>query len=295
MAERTETLVLDGKKVAESFLVCLKSKISQLKETTGRSPKLVVVLVGEDPASQVYVRNKTKKAQELGLDSELLVLPTKTSQLELINKVQALSADQSITGILVQMPLPKHLDPDPVLLSIDPLKDVDGLHPFNLGMILTGKPCLVPCTPYGIMQLLKAYRIDPAGKRALVIGRSRLVGKPIAELLLNADATVTIAHSKTQNLQGLCREADILVAAAGQPEFIKADWIKAGAILIDVGINRNLEGKLVGDIDFAGCLGKAAAISPVPGGIGPLTVAHLMINTVKAFELQCFGESSITL
>jgi methylenetetrahydrofolate dehydrogenase (NADP+) / methenyltetrahydrofolate cyclohydrolase len=256
---------------------------------------LAVCLVGDDAASQVYVKNKEKAAGELGIKSVLKLLPSDTKQADLQKVLKGFNDDKSIHGVLLQLPLPKGLDPEPLLLGINPLKDVDGLHPYNLGMIMAGHPSLIPCTPYGIMRVLQAYQLNPSGLRAVVIGRSRLVGKPIAELLINANATVTIVHSKTphEQLVQYVRESDLVVAAIGKPEFVKGEWLKEGAIVVDVGINRTEGGKLVGDVEFSEALKKVKAITPVPGGIGPLTVAHLLLNTVRAFEMQTLGYSSI--
>ncbi len=294
-----ESLILNGKKVANDLKHCLKHKITQISEKAGKKPKLAVILVGDNNASKVYIAHKEKAAQELGISSITHCLPADTDQKDLNNLIKTLNEDETINGILLQLPLPANLSPDIAILQINPLKDVDGLHPFNLGLIMTGKPNLIPCTPFGIMRLLQAYNFNPKGLKTTVIGRSRLVGKPIAELLTNASATVTIMHSKSRlnDLIDTVKQSDLVIAAIGQPNFVKAEWIKDGAILIDVGINRLDDGKLVGDIDFENCLkeGKAKAITPVPGGVGPLTVAHLMLNTVKAFEIQCFGYSSIEL
>lgn len=292
-----ETTILDGKKVAAELKACLKNKVSQLSEKAGKKPCLAVCLVGDDPASQVYVRHKEKACTDTGIESVTHRLPADVSQAEVNKLFNKLNEDKNINGILLQLPLPKGLDSDSLLLQINPVKDVDGLHPFNLGMILSGHPNIVPCTPFGIMRILKAYGISPKGKKAVVLGRSRLVGKPIAELLLNEHASISVVHSKTpgDELINQVKTSDIVVAAVGKPKFVKADWLKEGATVIDVGINRTDDGKLIGDVDYQEALGKAGAITPVPGGIGPLTVAHLLLNTVKAFEIQCFGYSSIEL
>ncbi|MDX1921387.1 MAG: bifunctional methylenetetrahydrofolate dehydrogenase/methenyltetrahydrofolate cyclohydrolase FolD [Candidatus Caenarcaniphilales bacterium] len=292
-----QAIILDGKRVANELRTCLKGKVAQLIKETGKKPCLAVCLVGDNPASQVYVRNKEKAANEAGIESISHNLPSNTTQAELTDLIRKLNEDENVHGILVQLPLPKGLDTETLLLQINPVKDVDGLHPFNLGMILAGHPNLIPCTPFGVMRLLKAYNISPAGKKVVVLGRSRLVGKPIAQLLLNADATVTTVHSKTPQayLEQVVKESDIVVAAIGKANYVKADWLKEDAVIIDVGINRLESGKLVGDVDFEEAVKKAAAITPVPGGIGPLTVAHLLLNTVKAFEIKCFGFSSIEL
>jgi methylenetetrahydrofolate dehydrogenase (NADP+)/methenyltetrahydrofolate cyclohydrolase len=250
------------------------------------SPGLAVVLVGEDPASQVYVRNKSRAAVEAGIQSWQHTLPAETTQAEVLALVETLNKDAKVHGILVQLPLPRQIDAQTVIAAIDPDKDVDGFHPVNAGRLSLGLPSFVPCTPQGCMILLREVLPDLAGKRAIILGRSNIVGKPVAQLLLQADCTVTIAHSRTRDLADECRRADIVVAAIGKPEFVKGDWIKEGAVVIDVGINRIEDvlnaGKtrLVGDVDFAGASKHAAAITPVPGGVGPMTIACLLRNTV---------------
>ncbi|MDJ0626250.1 MAG: bifunctional methylenetetrahydrofolate dehydrogenase/methenyltetrahydrofolate cyclohydrolase FolD [Candidatus Caenarcaniphilales bacterium] len=297
MTKTLETTILDGKKVAGELKGCLKNKIAQLTKETGKKPCLAVCLIGDDPASQVYVRHKEKACAEVGIESVTYRLPSDTKQAEINKLFKELNENVNVNGILLQLPLPKGLDSETLLLQINPVKDVDGLHPFNLGMILSGHPNLVPCTPFGIIRILQAYQIPLRGKKAVIIGRSRLVGKPIAELLLNEDASISIVHSKTpkDELIYQVKSSDIVIAAVGKPNFVQSEWLKEGAIVIDVGINRADDGKLIGDVDFEGALGKVKAITPVPGGIGPLTVAHLLLNTVKAFEIQCFGYSSIEL
>ncbi len=291
------TIIIDGKQIAENLKHCLKKKITNLIQETKKTPCLAVCLVGGDPASKVYVASKEKAALELGIKSIMHTLPADIKQKDLQDLLASLSKDPEINGILLQLPLPKGLNTEAALLQIDPLKDVDGLHPFNLGMILTGEPTLIPCTPFGIMRALKSLQINLSGLKAVVIGRSRLVGKPIAELLLNEDITVTITHSKTPQAEliKIIQESDIVVAAIGKARFVQGEWLKEGAIVIDVGINRLENKKLVGDVDFETALPKVKAITPVPGGIGPLTVSHLLLNTVKAFEIQNFGYSSIGL
>ncbi len=297
ITNQKSALILDGKKVATDLKICLKSRVAKIKEETGLEPCLAVCLIGDNPASQVYVASKEKSATEIGIKSVTHRLPADIKQSELHDLIKKLNEDKSINGILVQLPLPKGLEAEPLLLQIDPMKDVDGLHPFNLGMIMAGHPNLIPCTPFGIMRILQHYKFDPKGLKTTVIGRSRLVGRPIAELLISRDATVTVVHSKTPHheLIELVKSSDLVIAAIGQPEFVKAEWLKPGVIAIDVGINRLESGKLVGDIEFEPALQIVKAITPVPGGIGPLTVAHLLINTVKAFELQTQGYSSIEL
>jgi len=256
-----------------------------LQSQHGLTPGLAVVLVGEDPASKVYVRNKGEQTKESGMASFEHKLPVTTSQAELLALIDQLNKDSRVNGILCQLPVPKQIDPQAIINAIDPDKDVDGFHVVNAGRLATGGQGLVPCTPYGCLLLLKDRLGDLAGKHAVVIGRSNIVGKPMAQLLLNESCTVTIAHSKTRDLPGEVRRADIVVAAVGRPEMVKGDWIKDGAVVIDVGINRierDGKGKLVGDVDYASCYPKAGAITPVPGGIGPMTIAMLLNNTLIA-------------
>jgi len=274
-------LILDGKKVAESVYQALLLEVSLLSFV----PRIVFLRVGEDPASQSYVRSKEKRCLELGLRGETLVFADSVSEDEVISKILMLNRDKDVNGILVQLPLPKHIDKGKVLRSIDPQKDVDGLHPENAGLLLQGKPRFVPCTPAGILQMLKFYQIPIAGSRVVVMGRSEIVGRPVAQLLLNQDATVTVCHSKTENLREELQRAQILIAAIGKPHFVKADMVSAGATIVDVGINR-VDGKILGDIDFDSVKNKAYAISPVPGGVGPMTIAMLMKNLVSAATLQ---------
>jgi methylenetetrahydrofolate dehydrogenase (NADP+)/methenyltetrahydrofolate cyclohydrolase len=251
----------------------------------GRRPTLAVVLVGDDPASQVYVRNKGRRAAEVGIATRDHRLPAETTTTaSLLALVAELGADPEVDGILVQLPLPGHVDSEAVLVAIDPAKDVDGFHPDNLGRLLMGRPRFVPCTPAGCMRLLEEAGVDPRGKRALVVGRSTIVGKPMAQLLLAADATVTIAHSRTTGLPEEVARAEILVAAIGRPRMIRGEWIRPGATVLDVGINRVDDGTLVGDVDFEGARARAGAITPVPGGVGPMTIAGLMHNVVAAAE-----------
>jgi methylenetetrahydrofolate dehydrogenase (NADP+) / methenyltetrahydrofolate cyclohydrolase len=284
--------LINGKNAAASVIAKIKSATAELEAATGTAPGLAVVLVGTDPGSQAYVGSKSKMAKECGFKSVQYSLPEATSQTELLDLVAELNADPTINGVLVQLPLPKHLDSEPVIQSILPEKDVDGLHVVNAGKLATGdiETGLISCTPAGALILIRNIRgEDLSGLNAVVIGRSNLFGKPMAQLLLTRNATVTIAHSRTKDLASVCRNADILVAAVGRPEMVKADWVKPGATVIDVGINRvdapeKGEGKtkLVGDCDFASCEPVAGAISPVPGGVGPMTIAMLMANTVIA-------------
>ncbi len=280
--------IIDGAAVAARLRQTIGLRVAALAAQYGRAPGLAVVLVGEDPASQVYVRNKGKATVEVGMLSFEHKLDATTSESDLLDLVARLNADTRVDGILVQLPLPKHINADRVLLAIDPDKDVDGFHPINAGRLMTGQHGLVPCTPSGCMLLLKEVMPALSGLHAVVVGRSNIVGKPIAQLLLQADCTVTIAHSRSRDLPAMCRSADILVAAVGKPEMIRGDWIKPGAVVIDVGINRipAAEGKtrLVGDVATQEALSHAAAITPVPGGVGPMTIACLLNNTLIAFE-----------
>lgn len=277
----TAATIIDGKAVAEALLVGVRGRVDACRRA-GVTPCLAVVLVGEDPASQVYVRSKERRAAECGIEARDHRLPATTSTAELLALVDALNRDPAVDGILVQLPLPAGIDADAVLLAIDPRKDVDGFHPDNLGRLVLGRPRFVPCTPQGSMRLLAAAGAELRGKRALVVGRSTIVGKPMAHLLLQADATVTIAHSRTRDLEREVSEADVVVAAVGRPEMIRGAWIRPGAVVIDVGINRLPSGKLVGDVEFAAAAARASAITPVPGGVGPMTIACLLGNCVDA-------------
>ncbi|EOV2481344.1 bifunctional methylenetetrahydrofolate dehydrogenase/methenyltetrahydrofolate cyclohydrolase [Enterococcus hirae] len=275
--------LINGKELAEKMQAEIAIKVSELK-TKSISPGLVVLLVGENPASQVYVRNKERSAKSIGIHSKVERYPSTISEETLLAEIEKYNQDPNFHGILVQLPLPKHIDEEKVLLAIDPKKDVDGFHPMNLGRLLAGNPDKIPCTPYGIMKMFAAYDIDLAGKRALVIGRSNIVGKPVAQLLLMADATVTIAHSKTANLAELAKEADILVVAIGRGHFVTKEFIKPGAVVIDVGMNRDEHGKLIGDVKFDEVEPLASYITPVPKGVGPMTITMLMYQTVLAAE-----------
>jgi methylenetetrahydrofolate dehydrogenase (NADP+)/methenyltetrahydrofolate cyclohydrolase len=270
--------IIDGKVVAAALRAEVAARVAGL----GYRPGLAVVLVGDDPASAVYVRNKDRAAGAAGLAARTLRLAAATTQAELLAVVRGLNDDPAVDGILVQMPLPAQIDSTAVLDAIDPAKDVDGLHPLNAGLLAAGRPGLAPCTPRGVMKLLAHAGIELRGARAVVLGRSVLVGRPMAALLTAADATVTLAHSRTRDLAGECRRADIVVAAVGRPGMVAGDWVKPGAAVIDVGINRGADGKLVGDVDFAGCAAVAGAITPVPGGVGPMTIACLLEITVLA-------------
>ena len=278
--------ILEGKFFAQQLKDDAGRRAAALQEKYGRTPGLAVIRVGNDPASEVYVRNKDKACAALGLYSEVIALPEETTKDELIAKIDALNADDKIDGILVQLPLPAQISQDEaeILNRIDPSKDVDGFHPVNVGKMVTGEPALLPCTPAGCIRMLEMAGIEIAGKRAVVIGRSNIVGKPMFHLLMGKNATVTVCHSRTENLAAITRQADILVAAIGKPQFVKKDMVKEGATVIDVGINRIAPKKLVGDVDFAQVSEVAGAITPVPGGVGLLTVAMLMQNVVQAAE-----------
>ncbi|OYW22749.1 MULTISPECIES: bifunctional 5,10-methylenetetrahydrofolate dehydrogenase/5,10-methenyltetrahydrofolate cyclohydrolase [unclassified Sphingomonas] len=271
--------IIDGKAFAAALRGRIATKVAALRDAGGRAPGLAVVLVGEDPASAVYVRNKHKATIAAGMASFEYRLPADTAQDELLTLVASLNADPAVDGILVQLPLPPQIDSDTVLMAIDPDKDVDGFHPVNAGRLATGLPGFVPCTPYGCVMLLKDQLGDLAGLDAVIIGRSNIVGKPMAQLLIAESCTVTVAHSKTRDLSSVVKRADIVVAAVGRPEMIKGEWIKPGAVVIDVGINRTDDG-LVGDVDFNGAASVASAITPVPGGVGPMTIACLLRNTL---------------
>lgn len=270
--------LIDGKQVAAELRARLAARVAALPFRPG----LRVVRVGDDPASGVYVRNKDKAAKEAGFDSATLHLPEATTQAELLAMVAGLNADPAVDGILVQLPLPAHIDADRIIAAVAPEKDVDGFHPLNAGRLAAGQPGLVPCTPKGVMHLLRASGASLAGARALVLGRSQIVGRPMLQLLLAADCTVTVAHSRTRDLAAECRRAEILVAAVGRPEMVRGDWVAEGATVIDVGINRLADGRLVGDVAFAEAARRAAAITPVPGGVGPMTIACLLENTLEA-------------
>jgi methylenetetrahydrofolate dehydrogenase (NADP+)/methenyltetrahydrofolate cyclohydrolase len=280
------TEIIDGKAFAATLTAQIGGQVARLRAEHGLQPGLAVVLVGDDPASAVYVRNKGRTTEQAGMASFTHRLPADTSQADLAALVARLNAEQAVHGILVQLPLPKHLDADAIIAGIDPNKDVDGLTVFNAGRLAAGLPGLVPCTPLGCLLLLQDLLGDLTGLHAVVVGRSNLVGKPAAQLLLQQNCTVTIAHSRTRDLPALCRSADILVAAVGRPEMIRGDWIKPGATVIDVGINRVTDAagksRLVGDVAFAEALGIAGRITPVPGGVGPMTIACLLRNTVTA-------------
>lgn len=278
---------MNGAALAKKIRSVLAIEIDFCKNKYGRAPKLSVILVGNDPASMTYVKNKGKSCNEVGIESDMHYLPFSTSQEELLSLIKTLNEDDSVDGILVQLPLPKHIDKNVVLNAIDYHKDVDGLHPMNVGLLNTSEECIIPCTPKGILSLLKSENVEIAGKHTVVIGRSNLVGKPMAQLMLRENASVTVCHSKTRDLPYLTRQGEILIVAIGCPNLINADMIKPGAIVVDVGIN-SVDGKMVGDvynsIDVSSIEKKAAAITPVPGGVGPMTIASLLENTFEIYK-----------
>ncbi|MBU0684992.1 MAG: bifunctional methylenetetrahydrofolate dehydrogenase/methenyltetrahydrofolate cyclohydrolase FolD [Thermoplasmatota archaeon] len=287
--------IISGNEVAKSIRIEIKAEVAKMK-AKGIEPGLVVIIVGEDAASQVYVRKKGEACNELGICSETIRLPATTKEDELLNLIDKYNKDPKFDGILVQLPLPKHISEEKVLVRIDPGKDVDGFHPINVGKMVVGSDCYLPCTPHGIQELLVRSGNDPAGKHVVVLGRSNIVGKPVACILIQkakgADATVTICHSRTKNLADMTRQADILIAAIGSPQFVKADMVKEGVVVIDVGVNRINDptakggARLVGDVDFEAVKEKAKAITPVPGGVGPMTITMLMQNTVHAAKVH---------
>ncbi|WP_417630703.1 bifunctional methylenetetrahydrofolate dehydrogenase/methenyltetrahydrofolate cyclohydrolase [Enterococcus faecalis] len=277
--------VINGRELADQMQAEIQKDVEKMTQQ-GIQPGLVVLLVGENPASQTYVRNKERAAAKIGILSKVEKLPETISEEELLAEIDKYNQDSRFHGILVQLPLPKHIDEEKILLAIDPKKDVDGFHPMNLGRLFVGKPEMIPCTPYGIMKMFEAYDIDLTGKRAVVIGRSNIVGKPMAQLLLMKNATVTIAHSKTERLAEVAKEADILVVAIGRGHFVTKEFVKPGAVVIDVGMNRNQEGKLIGDVAFDEVSEIASYITPVPKGVGPMTITMLMYQTVEATKKQ---------
>jgi methylenetetrahydrofolate dehydrogenase (NADP+)/methenyltetrahydrofolate cyclohydrolase len=279
-------LILSGKEVAAKVLAEVKADVAALRETTGVQPTLAVILVGDDPASQIYVRNKKRAADEVGINSRDYLFPQGCTQAELLETIAGINRDPSIHGVLLQLPLPRGMDEDQAVAAIAPEKDADGLHPTNLGQLLAGKPGAIPCTPAGCIEILDHYRIPIEGAEAVVVGRSRLVGKPLAQLLLARHATVTMCHTRTRDLAGHCRRADILCVAAGRAGVITGDMVRDGVVVIDVGVNRLPTGKVTGDVQFDSVSAKARAITPVPGGVGPMTIAMLMRNTARAARLQ---------
>ena len=275
--------IIDGKALAEKLQAKLAEKTAKLKAETGQEPGLVVILVGDNPASQVYVRNKERSALAAGFRSEVVRLPESTSQEELLTLIAKYNQDPAWHGILVQLPLPAHIDDEAVLLAIDPDKDGDGFHPTNMGRLWSGHPLMIPSTPAGIMEMFREYKVDLEGKNAVVIGRSNIVGKPMAQLLLSKNATVTLTHSRTHHLAKIAKKADILVVAIGRGHFVTKDFVKEGAVVIDVGMNRDENGKLIGDVKFDEVAEVASLITPVPKGVGPMTITMLMEQTYQAF------------
>jgi len=276
-------MIIDGKKAAAELREKLKKKVEEIKSTYNAAPGLTVILVGEDPASKIYVKNKEKFAKEVGMNSEVIRYPADFKEKELLNKIEELNKNDKVSGILVQLPLPKHIDKRKVIETIDHTKDVDGFHPMNVGNLSSGHDSSIPCTPLGCSLLLKKAEKNLSGKHAVVIGRSNLNGKPMTQLLLKENCTVTITHSKTKDLKAECLRGDIIIAAVGIPKLVKGDWVKKGAIVIDVGINKTDSG-IVGDVDFDAVSKVAKAITPVPGGVGPMTIACLLSNTIECFK-----------
>ena len=276
--------IIDGKALSAAIKEEVREQVLSLEQQYGRKPCLCVIIVGENPASQVYVRNKVKAAAFTGMESRLEALPAETCEAALLDLIASLNADPAVDGILVQLPLPKHINEEKVIDAIAREKDVDGFHPGNVAGLWLGKDCIVPCTPAGILRLIDSTGISLAGKQAVVVGRSNIVGKPVAKLLLDRNATVTIAHSRTADLASVTRQADILVVAVGKAGLITGEMVKPGAVVIDVGMNRDAEGHLCGDVDFASCAPAAGWITPVPGGVGPMTIAMLMVNTLRCFQ-----------
>lgn len=277
--------IINGKELAKNIKQSLKQEVDKLKED-GIIPKLAVILVGNDEASKVYVRNKSKACNKTGIEYEEYILEETTQMDELLSLIEKLNKRADISGILLQSPLPKHLDINVAFRAIDPSKDVDGFHPMNVGKLVLGQDTFVACTPYGVMRMLEAYNINIEGKNAVIIGRSNIVGKPLVQCLLSKNATVTVCHSRTKNIEEITKKADLIVAALGKADFVKEDMVKEGCVVIDVGINRLENGKLVGDVDFEQVSKKASYITPVPGGVGPMTIAMLMENVVKAAKHQ---------
>ena len=278
--------IIDGKELAKKVRLELKDEVEKLKKDDNIHPKLAVIMVGSDPASQIYVRNKSKACDEIGIEFEEFLLDENTTQKELLDLIDRLNENEKVNGILLQSPIPKNLDINEAFRRISPEKDVDGFNPVNVGKLTLGQKGFISCTPFGVIKMLEEYNIDIEGKNAVVLGRSNIVGKPMSQCLLNKNATVTICHSKTKNINDITKNADIIVAAIGKKEFVKGDMVKEGAVVIDVGINRGEDGKLKGDVDFDEVSKKASYITPVPGGVGPMTIAMLMTNVVKAAKDQ---------
>ena len=279
--------IIDGKAISASIRNEITEEVKDFERVNGFVPGLAVIIVGENPASKVYVRNKKLACEQVGFYSEVIEMPEETTEAELLSVIDRLNGDEKKHGILVQLPLPKHINEESVLLRINPAKDVDAFHPFNVGRIMTGSYDLAPCTPAGVMELIRRSGIEIRGKECVIVGRSNIVGKPQAMLMLGADATVTVCHSRTKNLAEVCRRADILVAAIGKPNFFNAEMVKEGAVVIDVGINRREDGKLCGDVNFSEVEPKASYITPVPGGVGPMTITMLLKNTLTAAKVAC--------
>ena len=276
--------LIDGKLVSSELRLNVKKDVEEIKSKYGLIPGLAVIIVGDNPASRVYVRNKKRACEEAGINSYEISLPENTTEKQLLSEIEKLNKDGNVHGILVQLPLPAHISEDNVINAIDPAKDVDAFHPVNVGKIMTGKYSFLPCTPAGVISLLDYYNVDLSGKKCVVLGRSNIVGKPMAHLLMERNATVTVCHSKTLNINDELLRADVIVVAIGRPEFLKGNSVKEGAVVIDVGINRTAEGKLVGDVDFKSVSEKASLITPVPGGVGPMTITTLLQNTLTAFK-----------
>ena len=274
--------LIDGKLVSSKIRLEISQETAEFIQKTGIQPHLVVIIVGNDAASMTYVKNKKKACEDVGFKSTVIELPEETTEVELLEQIKELNEDLTVHGILVQLPLPKHIDEQKVIDTISVKKDVDGFHPYQVGALVSGLPCLKPCTPSGVIELLKAYNIDMAGRHAVIVGRSHIVGKPLIQLLLDQNATVTVCHSRTQNLAEFTKSADILIVAIGRAHFITADMVKEGAVVVDVGINRLETGKLVGDVLYDDVFEKASYITPVPGGVGPMTITMLLKNTLKA-------------
>lgn len=282
-------MIIDGKTISQNIKTHIKEEVDSLKQHQKRVPQLAVILVGNNPASLTYIKNKEKACAYVGFDSLKINLDEHTSEQELLDYVERLNHDDKVDGILVQLPLPSHIDENKIINAINPLKDVDGFHPVNISNLFLGNKTLLPCTPYGMMVILQSIGYDLEGKEVVVVGRSNIVGKPVALLALQKHATVTIAHSRTRNLKELTKRADVLIAAIGQPKFFDESYIKEGAIVLDVGMNRDENNKLCGDVDFESCQDKALAITPVPGGVGPMTIAMLLTNTLEAYKQRNEG------
>ena len=281
--------IIDGKALSAAIKDEVRAQVPALEKQYGRKPCLCVIIVGENPASQVYVRNKVRAAEYVGIDSLKVELPADSSEEALLARIAALNADPAVDGILVQLPLPRHIDEEKVIDAIAPEKDVDGFHPSNVAGLWLGKDCVLPCTPAGILRLIDSTGVSLSGKQAVVVGRSNIVGKPVAKLLLDRNATVIIAHSRTKDLKSVTLQADVLVVAVGRENVVTGDMVKPGAVVVDVGMNRNAEGRLCGDVDFVGARQRASWITPVPGGVGPMTIAMLMENTVECFLARMQG------